>query len=168
MKTATQKLTLTSLMTALILTATIAIRIPIPLTQGYIHLGDAMVYLGVIVLGRRNGSIAAGLGSALADILGGFAVWAPWSLVIKAGMAFIAGTIIHRSESDQRFDIPGKIFSMAAGGLFMTAGYFIAEAVMYGNPAVALIGIPWNIAQFAAGTAISLMLSAAIKGKVIW
>ena len=87
MRTDTQKLALTSLMTALILAATIAIRIPIPLTQGYIHLGDAMVYFGVIVLRRRNGSIAAGLGSSLADVLGGFAVWAPWSLVIKSGMA---------------------------------------------------------------------------------
>ena len=168
MRTDTQKLALTSLMTALILTATIAIRIPIPLTQGYIHLGDAMVYFGVIVLGRRNASIAAGLGSALADILGGFAVWAPWSLVIKAGMAFIAGSVMQRTGSDHKFDIHGKIIGMAAGGLFMTAGYFAAEAVMYGNPAVALIGIPWNIAQFTAGTAISLMLSATVKGKVIW
>ena len=168
MRMDTQKLALTSLMTALILAATIAIRIPIPLTQGYIHLGDAMVYFGVIVLGRRNGSIAAGLGSSLADVLGGFAVWAPWSLVIKSGMAFIAGSIMLRSEADHRFDIPGKIIGMAAGGLFMTAGYFAAETVMYGNPAVALIGIPWNVAQFAAGTAISLMLSATVKGKVIW
>lgn len=168
MRTDTQKLALTSLMTALILAATIAIRIPIPLTQGYIHLGDAMVYFGVIVLGRRNGSIAAGLGSSLADVLGGFAVWAPWSLVIKSGMAFIAGSIMLRTEADHRFDIPGKIIGMVAGGLFMTAGYFAAETVMYGNPAVALIGIPWNVAQFAAGTAISLMLSAAVKGKVVW
>ena len=168
MKTGTQKLALTSLMTALVLVATIAVRIPIPLTQGYIHLGDAMIYFGAIVLGRRNGSIAAGLGSALADVLGGFAVWAPWSLVIKAGMAFIAGSVMHRTEADHRLDISGKIVGMAAGGLLMTAGYFAAETVMYGNPAVALIGVPWNIAQFAAGIAISLMLSAAVKGKVIW
>ena len=168
MKTDTQKLALTSLMTALILVATFVLRIPVPLAQGYVHLGDAMIYFGVMVLGRRNGTIAAGTGSALADVLGGYAAFAPWSLVIKAGMAFIAGSIMHRDEAGHNHGTAGNIIGMTAGGLFMTSGYFVVEFVMYGNAAVALIEIPWNIAQFVSGIAISLMLSAAIRGKVTW
>ena len=59
------------------------------MTQGYVHLGDTMVFLGVLMLGKRRGAAAAGLGSALADVLGGFAFWAPWTLVIKSLMAFV-------------------------------------------------------------------------------
>lgn len=153
------ELTLTSLMMALILVGTIVLRIPIPLTQGYVHLGDAMIYLGVLALRKRDSAIAAGLGSAMGDVLGGFAMWAPWTLVIKAAMAFLTATLLSAS-GDSRLK---AMASMAAGGLLMTAGYYLAETVMYGNPAAALLGIPWNIGQFAAGMVIALALNEVFK-----
>ena len=103
LNTKTQRLVMISLMMCIILTGTSLFKIPIPLTQGYVHLGDAMIYLSVILLGRRDGSVAAGLGSALGDILGGYAFWAPWTLIIKFAMAFATGLIIdkvHAHESD--------------------------------------------------------------------
>lgn len=155
----TERLVMTALMISLILLGTILFRIPIPMTQGYVHLGDAMIYLGVMILGKKYGAVAAGAGSALADILGGFAFWAPWSLVIKFAMAFITGTILEKAADKRKAAIP----AMAVGGIVMCVGYLIAERIMYGSWALAAVGLPWNIGQFIAGIIISLLINTALK-----
>ena len=166
-KTGTHRLVYTSLMICLILLGTIVSRIPVPMTQGYVHLGDAMIYLGVMLLGRKQGSAAAALGSALGDILGGYAFWAPWTLAIKFTMAYVTGSIIERASQGEHYHKPSgaaatviTMSSMAAGGLVMCAGYLAAERIMYGSWALAAISVPWNIGQFAVGIAVS---AAAIK-----
>ena len=143
------KLVLTALMVCLVLLGTILFRIPVPMTQGYVHLGDAMVYTGVLLLGKKQGAVAAALGSSLADVFGGFAFWAPWSFIIKFAMAFAAGYLVEKTS---------KIVSMTAGGLIMCTGYLIAERVMYGSWALAAIGLPWNAGQFAVGIAVALAM----------
>lgn len=170
----TEQLVMTALMMTLILIGTIVIRIPIPMTQGYVHLGDAMIYIGVLLLGRKNGTVAASLGSMMADILSGYAFWAPWTLVIKAAMAYTAGTIAehaghsaeHTSGSEEHNTaMKSRVITaagMAAGGILMTAGYFVAEGIMYGNWPAAALGIPWNIGQFAVGIAFALSIAAAV------
>ena len=62
-------------------------------------------------------------------------------------MAYAAGSLIGKTS---------KIVSMIAGGLIMCAGYLIAERIMYGSWALAAVGLPWNIGQFAVGMAVSL------------
>jgi uncharacterized membrane protein len=51
---------------------------------------------------------------------------------------------------------------MAAAGVWMTAGYFVAEGIIYGNWAAAAIGLPWNIGQFVTGMVIASLLSQAL------
>ena len=143
----TNKLVLTALMTCLILLGTLLFRIPVPMTQGYVHLGDAMIYIGVLLLGKKQGAVAAALGSSLADVLGGFAFWAPWSFFIKFAMAFATGFLTEKTS---------KAVSMITGGLIMCSGYLIAERIMYGSWALAAVGLPWNAGQFAVGIAVAL------------
>ena len=155
----TQRLVMTALMASLVMLGTVLLRIPVPMTQGYVHLGDAVIYTGVILLGRRNGTIAAALGSVLADVLGGYVMWAPWTLLIKAAMAASAGTFAERTGAgDAGAERYRLITGMALGGLIMCAGYFIAEGIMYGNWPAAMLGIPWNVGQAAVGMAVSLMI----------
>ena len=101
-KTTTEKLTLTGLMTAAVTVATIAIIIPVPNTGGYIHAGDSMVFLAVLVLGWKYGAFAAGIGSALADIVSGYAQWAPATLVIKMIMAALMGLAIEKAMKSMK------------------------------------------------------------------
>ena len=143
----TNKLVFTSLTACLVLLGTLLFRIPIPMTQGYVHLGDAMIYIGVLLLEKKQSAFAAALGSSLGDILGGFAFWAPWTFIIKFAMAFVAGSLVAKRP---------KILSMIAGGLVMCAGYLIAERIMYGSWALAAVGLPWNIGQFTVGMAVAL------------
>jgi len=150
-------LVLMGLMTCLVIVTTMFIKIPIPMTQGYVHLGDSMIFLAVLILGKKNGSIAAGVGSAMGDILGGYAVWAPWTLVIKFIMAWILGIFA------ERFGKKGEIVGMVIAGAEMTAGYYVASSILYGSWIVTLADIPWNIGQFAVGMVLALMLSAALN-----
>lgn len=69
----TRTLVMTALMAAIIFVATYIIKIPNPATGGYSHMGDCMIFLAVIMLGRKNGAIAAGIGGALSDLLAGAA-----------------------------------------------------------------------------------------------
>ncbi len=158
----TNKTVQTALLMGLIFLATVTFRIPVPFTQGYVHLGDAMIFTAVIMLGCRRGAVAAALGSSLADILGGFAIWAPWTFAIKGGMALVAGLVIAglmKTHIAGMNGIGAEITGFIFGGAFMTGGYFLAEWVMYGSPQTAAIEIPWNIAQMAVGGVIAIALS---------
>ncbi len=159
----TNKLVITALMISLIVLGTIIFRVPVPMTKGYIHLGDAMIYLAVLLLGRKYGSAAASLGSALGDIIGGYAFWAPFTFVIKFAMAFAAGSIIefHKAKHEKGTFRRTLLYitGMTAGGLIMCAGYLAVERFMYGSWGAALIGLPWNIGQFAVGIVIALAVS---------
>ena len=88
-----RRLTLAALSIALVTLATFVIRIPNPATQGYINLGDGLLFTLALVFGWRIGGLAGGVGSALADALGGYFIWAPWTLVIKGIEGILVGTI---------------------------------------------------------------------------
>ncbi len=153
----------TAMMICIIMVSIALFRIPIPFTQGYVNLSDAMVFMGVIILGWKYGAVAAGMGSMLGDLLSGFPMWAPWSLAIKAGMAIIFGLIIRsacaeKAVSSRRF-MTVEILGMILAGCFMCAGYYFAEGIMYGNWVVALLGIPWNAGQALLGTTLAVVLS---------
>ena len=163
--TKTSKLVITAMTMCLIMVAIFVLRVPIPFTQGYINLSDAIIFMGVLILGYKYGAVAAGVGSMMGDIIGGFAMWAPWTFVIKGVMAIIVGLILEafakKEITDKQF-FAVKIFAMAMAGFFMVAGYYVAEGIMYGNWIVAALGIPWNIGQFAVGIVLAMALSSAL------
>ena len=159
----TQNMVVTSLMMGLISVCTMFIKIPIPLTTGYVHLGDAMIYLSVLLLGWRYSAIAAAFGSTLGDLLSGFAMWAPWTFAIKGGMALIAGVIIFSfSRNNRKPTLANNLTAMIPAGIFMVVGYFVAEGIMYGNWIAPWIGVPWNIGQFVLGILLAVVIQKAL------
>ena len=92
-----RELCVTAVMTALVFLATFVPRIPIPL--GYAHLGDAVIFLLALLLGRREALIAACLGSALSDVMGGFFPWIVPTLFIKFWMAEIVWHLAGRTHA---------------------------------------------------------------------
>ena len=86
---AIRTLVLAALFAALACVATMVIQIPSPM-NGYVNLGDCFVLLAGWVLGPVYGSLAAGIGSALADMFTGYMHYAPGTFLIKAVMALIA------------------------------------------------------------------------------
>lgn len=53
-------------------------------------MGDCLVNLSAWILGSFLGTVAAGVGSALANVLSGYMIYAPIILVIKAAMALVS------------------------------------------------------------------------------
>lgn len=137
------------LFTALIVIATSAIKIPAG--NGYLHPGDALVMLAAFFLGPLWGAVAAGLGSALADLMAGFAVYAPASFVIKALMAIVAGAVFASAKG--RKTLPRAIAGSALAEIIMVAGYFLFDALILGFGLGAVADIPGNAAQAVFGAA---------------
>ena len=164
----TNKLVMTALMVGLVMVATLSIRIPSPFTQGYVHLGDTMIFLSVLLLGKKGGALASGLGSGLADVLGGYAAYAPWTLIIKAVMAFIMGAFIEvcikKNKHHARIgQVPViEIIGMVLAGVEMVIGYALVDGALAGNMLSGFLGAPFNVAQFTVGLVLATLLAMAL------
>lgn len=165
----TKELVLMGLMIALVWLAGSVIRIPS--VGGFVHLGDCMVFLSVVVLGKKKGSVASAFGMMLVDVLGGYYLWAPFTFIIKGAMAYIAGSILERLDSNH-----GKSFSyivsFLVSGIFMVVAYFGAGIIMAAfltEKAGLIQGIVYsakdilgNIVQVGTGIVIALPVSAIV------
>lgn len=106
------KIALTGMMTALVFLGTYTIRIPSFISGGYIHFGDAFVLISGLILGPIYGAFAAGIGSSLSDILGGFVPWALPTFLIKGSMAAIMGFFAIKKGNTKVIFIATSIFSI--------------------------------------------------------
>ncbi len=149
-------LVLAAVFAALIYVATFVVQIPIPATGGYINLGDAFVLAGAIILGPVYGAAAAGIGSALADLLSGYAVYAPATFIIKAGMAVCVALLFKALRDKTKLALP---LAAVVGELIMVGGYFVYESVILGYGLGAAAAIPANLIQGAAGAVVGVLLS---------
>lgn len=151
-----RKITLTSVLAALTCVSTILIRIPTP-TKGYVNLGDCLVNISAWLLGPLYGGAAAGFGSATADLLSGYVVYVPATLIIKALMAVLSFMIFNLTFK-RLHSVPARIIAASVGEFLMILGYFAFEAVIYGSAVTASLGIVSNIFQGIMGTVSSVML----------
>lgn len=153
----TKRTVLAALFAALTCAATMVIPIPIPGTGGYIHPGDAIVILSGVFLGPVYGGMAAGVGSAMADLLGGYFIYVPITFLIKGSVGFLAGKVF------QYFMAKGRAawMGVAAGGvldiLLVVFGYGLCETFLYGLPAAVGSMFP-NLIQGAGGLVLSMFL----------
>ncbi len=129
---------------------TYVVRIPIPGTGGYLNFGDIAVVFCGLFLGKKYGAVAGGVGSALADVIGGFFVFAPITLVAKGLEGFLAGTIggMGKSTGDFKSSILKMVIIFLTAGIAMVAVYFISELFLPGvGFGAALNEIPFNLTQ---------------------
>lgn len=142
-----KKLPFTALFAALCLIGTIVIAIPLPF--GYFNVGDVFVLLAGWCLGPLYGPIAAGLGSALADVISGFPLYTPATFFIKAFDAFIAYMVwvfIKKVIKKKQFDFLPRFLSATLGEMMMAVGYFLYDRILFGF-AAAVGSIFGNVTQ---------------------
>ena len=156
------RLVYTALFTALTTVATLVIQGPSPMS-GYVNLGDAMVLLSAWILGPVYGTAAAGIGSMLADLLSGYAYYAPGTLVIKCLMAFVAAQVFLVLKDK----VKGKHFAKVVSGLLaeiiMVVGYFGYAGLILGNGLSAALSIPGNLVQGGFGIVVSTVVYLALS-----
>lgn len=159
-----------SLFTALVAVATIVIVIPIPGTQGFINFGDIIILTVALAYGGIPALIAGGIGSALADIILSYPVWAPFSLIIKGLEGYVAYLMYTRlfkcslkhSSNSKKLHLQGAL-SLSAGALFMVIGYYFASVVVIGTFSGALASIPSNLIQGFASAVVAYILVFVVK-----
>ena len=155
MNTKTMKIVMTSLLAALTCVATMIIKIPSPL-NGYINLGDCVVLAAGWMLSPIYAFFSAGIGSALADLLSGYATYAPATFVIKGLMALVAFygfKLLHNKLGK----ITAQIIAGFIAEIIMILGYFVFEGFLYGF-APSVVNIPANAVQGVAGLIAGILL----------
>ena len=155
MNTRTKKIVMAAMLAALACVATMIIKIPSPL-KGYLNLGDCIVLVAGWMLSPMYGFLAAGLGSALADLFSGYVTYAPATFVIKGLMALIAFygfKLLHNKIGN----LPSRIITGILAEIMMILGYFAFEGFLYGF-VPSLVNIPANGVQGIAGLIIGMIL----------
>lgn len=147
-----RRLALGGMLTALVLLMTALIKIPVPATGGYVHPGDGMILFAGLLLGPYAG-IVGGIGSALADLLGGYFIYIFPTFCIKAVMGVLAG-LLSRDGKPLRNTL---VFTAAACA--MVLGYLITEGLMMGWTAALAAVVP-NMLQGATAVVMAIALSA--------
>ena len=102
-----RRLVSAALLSALCYAATRIIQIPAPM-GGYVNLGDCIVLLSGWMLGPWWGFLAAGAGSMLADLLSGYAYYAPATFLIKGAMALLAALLFPPFKKLLRRSLPTR------------------------------------------------------------
>lgn len=139
---------------------------PIPVGSGAVfHIGDSMVYLAAILLGKKKGVIAAVLGMTIFDLTTPYFYWAPFTLIVKGGMAYLTAVIAYRKgyAGENLFN---NLFAFIIAGIWMIFGYLVSGLLVYkimsNEPLLALKDIIPNIGQVIVGIALALPLSLAL------
>lgn len=163
-KLSTKDLVECALLTALVFIATrfINITLPISMKGGLIHLGTGMLFISAIVFGEKKGAISGAFGMAIFDILSGWAIWAPFTFVIRGIMGYMLGKIsrINNSNGDS---IAINILAMFVSTIWMITGYYFTEVILYGNWITPFTSIPGDIAQGLVGAIIALPIIKGLK-----
>lgn len=156
--TSLQRVVLTAIFAAVVcVTTAFLFHIPIGTAGGYIHLGDAFIYLAGAFLPTPYAMAAAGIGSALADVLTGAPHWAIFTVIIKAAMAACftsaKSTVLCRRN----------VIAAFGAGAVCIVGYYLAEVILFGNWITPLLTIPTGgLVQSGGGTVLFLLVGAAL------
>ena len=133
------------------------VQIPTP-ARGYINLGDVVIVFTAITLGPLSAMFAGGLGTALADLLSPFAVWAPISLFVHGIQGLVVGLIAHARPEH-------LVLKIAAGivGILIMAGGYLAGGSLIAGFGASLADVPGNLLQGGVGVLLGILLSAAVS-----
>ena len=136
---------------------TLLIRIPVAPTRGYINFGDVAIFFTAITFGPVTAFLAGGIGTALADLLGGYPQWAPFTFFAHGLQGLAIGLILRK-----KINVPWLLLAFIAATVIMTGIYYITAGFMYGfGPALA--EIPGNILQNLAGVIVGVPLATAVR-----
>lgn len=161
-----------SLFAAMTFVATKLIEIPYNVLgigpNGLVHLGDSIVFISAILLGKRKAALASAIGMTLFDITSPYAIWAPVTLIAKGGMGYICGAIAY-SRGKKGDGIINNIVATVVSGIWMILIYllggtvitlFTVESITFAQAFYAnILNITGNVIQIVAGMVVALPIS---------
>ncbi|MGG0656894.1 ECF transporter S component [Rummeliibacillus pycnus] len=163
-KSRTFELILTAMCIALVFVATMMLNIKLPIAAngGLVHLGTAMLFIVSILFGPKTGAIAGAFGMGIFDVVSGWTMWAPITIVSRGLQGYIAGKIAWsngRKGNSIAINVLATVISMPP----MIAVYYIGEGILYGNWIQPMASIPGDLVQNILGLIISIPVCTFLK-----
>lgn len=118
----------------------------IPTYNGYVHVGDGFIFLAACLLPMPYSIFVGAIGAMLADLLTGFAIWAPGSMVIKALVAMLF------TCKRKKIMAPRNTLMLVPAAVISIAGYYLYEVLITGSFVASLSGIPGSTIQAVASS----------------
>ena len=128
----------------------------IPTYNGYVHCGDGVIFLAACVLPMPYSIIVGALGAMLADLLTGFAIWAPGSMIIKSLLALLF------TCKSNKIITKRNLLMLLPAALISAAGYYLYEALITGSFVASLVGIPGSLVQALASSIVYAAIGVAM------
>ena len=147
-----KQLTYSAIFAALIFLATTYLSVPLPV-MGYVHLGDGFILLAAALLPTPYAIGAAVIGAGAADLMAGYAIYLPGTIVVKALTALLV------SNKTKKIVCARNLTAIVSTALVCAGGYYLYEALIYGSFVSPLVSIPFNLVQGAFGGIVFVSLS---------
>lgn len=151
-----KRIVIAALGMALVFLATYLIKIPNGI-QGYFNLGDGFIMLFSTMVNPFLAFMIGGVGSALADVAGGYGIYFLPTLLIKGLEAIVIAIAFQRIKSKLKYG------SFLLGALIMVCGYLICDSLINASWALGLSGVPANVLQGAIGVGIAILALPLLK-----
>ena len=116
------------------------LHIPLPANQGYVHTGDALLYLAACVLPMPYAMAAGAIGEAISDLISA-PVYVPATLIIKCLLALFF------TAKPEKFIVRHNIVGVFLAGLAGLLGYFIFESTVFHSVQAAALNMLFGSLQ---------------------
>lgn len=149
-------LTMTGIMAALITIMTAYVfHIPVGMNGGYVHFGDALIYLAAALLPKPYALAAAAIGGGLADLLTA-PMWTPATIIIKMLIA------IAFTSKAGRIITPRNVVAAVVAYFVSGLGYFVAEYILFGSWSVFFVSMSQSLIQSGGSAVFFIVLGLAL------
>ncbi len=128
----------------------------IPTYNGYVHVGDGFIFLAACILPMPYAVCVGAAGAMLADVLTGYAIWAPGSIIIKA-----ASAMLFSCKGKKIVSLRNTLMLIPAT-VICAGGYYLYEVLITGSFGAALAGIPGSLIQSVASGIVFVLIGAAM------
>ncbi|MBO5231114.1 MAG: TIGR04002 family protein [Clostridia bacterium] len=133
------------------------IPIKIGANSAYLHFGDVFIFLAASLLPTPYAAAAAGIGGGLGDLFCGGAEWIPFTVIIK-----ILVSLCFTAKKDKLLNKQNIVAPITAL-VFTVGGYYVAEALIFGNWISPLISVWGNVVQILGSAALYYPIAAALE-----
>lgn len=155
-----KKIALTGVFAAMIFALTFFVKVPV--ASGYVHFGDALIYLCAGFIGGPWAMLAGAVGGLLADVIGGYVMYAPATAIIKA---LIAVPFICVYKDREKLLFPLSALMTIPAGVITVGGYFLADVII--DKAYAVADIPGNVIQAVGSAVVFIVIAAALDSAKV-
>lgn len=128
----------------------------IPSNTGYVHIGDAFIFLSACLLPTPYAVFVGAGGALLADCLTGYAIWAPASVIIK-----VLTALMFTNKKETIINLR-NLLALIPAAVMCIGGYYLYEAFISGNFIAPLSGIIGSVMQWLASSILFIILGVAL------